>query len=94
MYNHPCTNLWVGDIKHKYPILDERFRAKYGDFFHTVSERACRQSGPRERCMSWHKKYFNSQKPCRSPATCGCRKDTPERQAWRAATNLCNNVQY
>lgn len=93
MHNHPCTHLWVGEIKHKYPVIGDIFRAKYGDFYHTIeSERACRSSNTRARCMSWYMKYIASQKPCRSPATCGCRQDTPERQAWRASTNLCNNA--
>jgi hypothetical protein len=90
MQKHPCTHLWVGQIKHKYPIIDPMFRVKFGAYFHTLdSERACRQAGPLTRCMDWHKKYHAKQKPCRSPATCGCRKDTPERQAWKAATNAC-----
>jgi hypothetical protein len=91
MQNRPCTHLWVGEIKSKYPTLDEQFRSKYGDYFYTIEfERSCRQAGPLTRCMDWHKKYHASSRPCRTPETCGCRQDTPERKAWQAATNLCN----
>lgn len=92
MHNHPCTHLWVGEIKHKYPMVREIFRVKYGNYYYTIdAERSCRSSGTRARCMDWHKKHAARMKLCRSLATCGCVKDTPERQAWRSSINLCNS---
>lgn len=94
MHNHPCTNLWVGWIKEKIPSnLTGEFLVKYGPYWYTIMfERACRSSNTRARCMDWHKKHHASMRPCWVPKICGCVKDTPERQTWRAATNLCINV--
>lgn len=93
MHNHPCTNLWVGWIKEKIPNnLTGESLAKYGPYWYTIMfDRACRSSGTRARCMDWRKKYAAKMIPCPRPA-CGCVKDTPERQAWRASTNVCINV--
>ncbi len=92
MQKHPCTHLWVGWIKEKIPSnLTGESLAKYGPYFYTIEfDRSCRSSNVRERCMGFRKKYHVSMRPCRSPETCGCRKDTPQRRAWRASTNPCS----
>ena len=91
MQNHPCTHLWVGWIKEKIPSnLTGESLKKYGPHWYTIMfDRACRSSNTRARCIDWHKKHAASMHPCWVPKICGCVKDTPERQAWRAATNLC-----
>lgn len=92
MQNHPCTNLWVGWLKGKFPSnLTGESLKKYGPFWYTIEfDRACRNAGPLTRCMDWHKNYHVSKDPCWAPETCGCRPDTPARQAWRASTNPCS----